>query len=425
MNKIVLLLYFATCLLANSTANAQVYEVEKTQHRFAQTYLGMNSLVNLSGGELILQNETRAFPEMLIPRITIGGLHFWGKWDFKISFPVTVLGDFQLDRDTEMGFTPGGDLGARYYPWRLKYGKPRPFIGVMFNENTLALKDRNLGDREDYFLTTSMVAGLSYAVNDWQINAEVLATLNPVRSFYTADQQKRLFRLPGHYLSIGIIRYFDGSLKQEAPKLNGETDKLAAKLAAKGKLNSLSLGIAPSKTYFLKAPEYEGSLISLPGHNANFNWEFSIGYLFYKLGVHLGLSHRQYTANVRSYGLKHVLKRRSIALEGLVFLWDYNGFVPFIGASISLERWISGYFINDVQQGLGAKTVKVSPGILFGWDILTSPLDKWILRTNLRYYPFQRIDDRDNRKVRVDQFEFNFIQLVIYPGRIKNVPGKF
>ena len=63
----------------------------------------------------------------------------------------------------------------------------------------------------------------------------------------------------------------------------------------------------------------------------------------------------------------------------------------------------------------------ISVGVLFGWDILASPLETWVLRTNLRYYPFQRINDSDGTKTRVDQFEFNFIQLVLYPNRMKNI----
>jgi uncharacterized membrane protein len=106
-----------------------------------------------------------------------------------------------------------------------------------------------------------------------------------------------------------------------------------------------------------------------------------------------------------------------LALEAFWFFWDYNGFVPFVGPTISFERWASCRFENYVQQGETQRTQMISPGILFGWDILASPLETWVLRTNLRYYPFQKVRDSDGKWSRVDQFEFNFIQLVVYPNR--------
>lgn len=62
----------------------------------------------------------------------------------------------------------------------------------------------------------------------------------------------------------------------------------------------------------------------------------------------------------------------------------------------------------------------ISPGIIFGWDIVPSPLETWVLRTNLRYYPLQKVKNPTGEISRVDQFEFNIIQLVIYPNRIIN-----
>ena len=70
-----------------------------------------------------------------------------------------------------------------------------------------------------------------------------------------------------------------------------------------------------------------------------------------------------------------------------------------------------------MQVGDTQRTRMISPGILFGWDIVASPLETWVLRTNLRYYPFQEIVNIEGSRSRVDQFEFNFIELVVYPQR--------
>ena len=57
-------------------------------------------------------------------------------------------------------------------------------------------------------------------------------------------------------------------------------------------------------------------------------------------------------------------------------------------------------------------------GLVFGWDIRLSEVDFLILRTNLRYTPDlgHKIDGKSYTS---RQIEFNFIQLVLYPQRIK------
>ncbi|MCB0561245.1 MAG: hypothetical protein H6573_00150 [Lewinellaceae bacterium] len=213
------------------------------------------------------------------------------------------------------------------------------------------------------------------------------------------------------------MKYFDTTLREEQPKLSGKTALLENKLFADGKLNSLSIGIAPSASYFLKSPEFSENWQSLPNHKASFNWDIGLGYLHHKANLHIGLSYRSYASNVVSYGLEHILRRQSLALEATKFVWNYNGFVPFCGVSLSAERWAAGAFIGDVQQGETTRSSMLSPGIIFGWDIVPSPLETWVLRTNLRYYPSQKIKDVQGKSSRIDQFEFNFIQFVFYPNR--------
>ena len=416
------LLYSLFVLKVCYAVDAQRYIDKKTQHRFAQTYIGLNTLINPSSGQLFVSDRSQSFPSMVTPRFTIGGLHFWGKWDFKLNFPLVRLGDFELTDHVNMDFTTGAEFGARYYPWRIKYGKVRPFFGFMINEMSLAIEDKTIGSRTDFFMSTNLVSGISYAKNDWQFNAEWNWLPQQSRTFYSPDFQKRQYKLPANYFSFGLVKYFDGTLREEERKLNGETKKLEEKMRNEGKLNSFSLAIAPSGAYFLKSPSMKGAdRLSLPRHKYKFNWDVGVGYLFHDPGIHISVSYRGYTSTAESYEKEHIVKRGSYAIEGFKYLWDYNGFVPFIGPSISYERWAVGEFEGDDQLGETAQTRMISVGVLFGWDILASPLETWVLRTNLRYYPFQRINDSDGTKTRVDQFEFNFIQLVLYPNRMKNI----
>lgn len=416
---------FALLILMSSGTfiSAQPYMEKKSQHRFAQSYIGLNTQIIPPSGLMFWGGEKYPFPFMSSPRISIGGLHFWGKVDFNLNYPIRTFADFTLDDDTKFEFNPGGDLSARYYPWRLQYNKIRPYAGLSFNEMIFKLKNKTEGSRRDLFITTSVLSGISYSSNGWQLNAELMWLPRNKRTFYPDRMSPKTFKLPKSYLSFGLIRYFDGTLGEEADLESGRTDRLVKKFRNEGKLNSFSIAAAPSGSYFLQAPPLNDEMRrSLPRHKGTFVWDFGIGYLFHDAGIHIGASYRDYTSSVESYGLEHLIRRRSVALEAFKFLGDYNGFVPFIGPSISLENWATGEFEGDIQQGETLRKQMISPGIIFGWDILASPLETWVLRTNLRYYPFQKIKGTDGKTSRVDQFEFNFIQLVIYPNRLFNYP---
>jgi hypothetical protein len=420
MAKQRLILGLLGILLPSSFLMAQVYQEQRTQHRFAQTYIGLNTQYVSSSGQLFFQSQSHAFPEVTIPRLTIGGMHFWGLLDFNMNLPLAHIGNAQLSTNGTADFSTGADLSARIYPFRVLEYKLRPFVGYSFNTMSLSLEDDRIGERIDGFITSSLLAGLSYSVDGWRINAEWMYLPGNKREFYSNRVDQHSFALPNHYFSLALVKHFDFTLSEEAKKLSGQTDALEGYLLKANKLNSLSFGIAANGSYFLQAPIFEGELASLPRHNGSINLEYSIGYLFHRQKLHVGLTYRTYDSNSISYGLQHVIRRQAFSLEGFKFLWDYNGFVPFFGLSLSYERWATGLFVNDVQRGSTSRSRIFSPGIIFGWDIVPTPVDTWVLRTNLRYYPYQTINDAEGR-IRVDQFEFNFIQLVVYPNRWWNV----
>jgi len=422
MNIIKKLLFLFFFFLIVPFANAQFYLKKKTQHRFAQSYIGLNTQIVPSSGQLFWKNSKQAFPFQTVLRFTIGGLHFWGLIDFNMNIPLGQISEKKILEDGEVELNTGADLSVRYYPWRVKYGTFRPFFGVSFNEMIMELGNTAEGTRADLFVTTSLLAGLVYTTkNGWRINAELMFLPNNKRDFYSSRENKHVFELPRQYFSLGFIKYFEGTIHEEKPKESGLTKKLETKLLAENKLNSLSIGIAPSGSYFMPNIKFSDELKSIPRHTSNFNWDFGLGYLFHKEKIHIGLSYRTYVSNAESFNLEHIIRREALAFEVFKFLWDYNGFVPNAGLSLSAERWATGLFIDDVQQGETNRSRILSPGVIFGWDILASPLETWVLRTNLRYYPFQKIQDIGNRKIRVDQFEFNFIQLIVYPSRWKHI----
>jgi len=143
--------------------------------------------------------------------------------------------------------------------------------------------------------------------------------------------------------------------------------------------------------------------------------DLGVGWYFDGADAHLNLAYRQARFDVAGYDFEQRNRRRSIAMEAYKFLFDYHGFVPFIGPVVSQE-WLSmqerdrGVAVTDASRRM------VRAGLTFGWDIRPTRDAPWILRTNLRYLPNLALPVGGNVQ-RLDQFEFNFIQFVWYPRR--------
>ncbi len=369
------LLFILVCLCSLSL-QAQVYLKEQNQHRFAQTHVGLHYRYQPEGGKLFWQGpdglESGTFPAFGIPQISIGGLHFWGHLNFVMHFDLPVSGAQDIAPNTKI-------------------------------------------QRQQF-------ADLSFGSRNWQATLKATYFLSPEKDFYVDSRTPVSLELPPWQLSLGLSHYFDTTLREEPGMKDGSTYTLEEQLQSTGKLNSLSVGIGASSGIFLRRPAFEDFVRqSLPEHKTVLHLDLGLGYLFHRPGVHVGVAYRDYDSRVGSFGYQQILRRQSVALEGFKFLLDYNGFVPFLGLSLSYDRWAMGDFEGSIQVGEVARTEGIQPGLIFGWDILPSPLETWVLRTNLRYYPKLEINSVTGGKARVDQLEFNFIQMVFYPQRMYHV----
>ena len=415
-------------MMAGQQLHAQLYTERQNQHRFAQLHLGVDYRYQPQGGQLSWQGpegmQTGAFQASAAPQLSLGGLHFWGRLDFLMHFELPIHGAFSPAAGTEVQLHNVGDLAVHYYPWPMRFGKIRPFAGGAVSGMRLQYKNGS-GSRQDNFFSFHPEAGLAFAKSGWQCNLKAALLTQRRRSFHTSTSTAAQFELPPWMISLGLRRYFDVTLREEEGMESGRTYALEKELQEAGKLNSFSLGIGASTAIFLRAPGFSNiARQSLPRHQAAFNLDLGLGYLWHRQGLHLGVAYRDYSSNVAAYGLEHVLRRQSVALEGFKMFWNYNGFAPFLGLSLSYDRWGMGEFSNDQPVGEVARSAQWQPGLIFGWDILASPLETWVLRTNLRYYPFLEIRDIENNTSRVDQLEFNFIQAVFYPQRMYHIGNR-
>jgi len=410
--------------------DAQVYvNGGKTRHRFAQMTLGIDFLFISSGGisqyGSTLQPNSYSLKPQLFPRLTIGGTHFWGHADFYVTFPITNIFSDQFNNGTlSYTYDPGIETGAKFYPWRIEKNKLRPYLGISLN--TIHFRQEDDGYRTTNASKTvyPLHAGLTYQHKNTLIEfGSQYYFNNEIDDFYYRTWTYNTIELPPLAFHLGIKYAFETTLSAEKPYLNGETDKAIENLKSKNKLNSYSLGIGPSAAFIINSDDSDfnhGDRIFLGNHKSvNVFPELGIGYYHHKWDAHANLSLRTNLSQIDAFGLKQRLRRSAATLEVFKFIGDYHGFVPFIGPNVGYEYLSFKETENDVES-INRTEKKASAGITFGWDIRPNRLVGFILRTNLRYTPLT-FHPTDDSRIVYNQLEFNFIQLVLYPSKMKAI----
>lgn len=147
-------------------------------------------------------------------------------------------------------------------------------------------------------------------------------------------------------------------------------------------------------------------------------FDVAVGYQFNKANMYTALSFRNPEYETEGFGTKQTIKKNSVALEINKFLTDYTGFAPYIGLNLALDKISYSHHIGGLNKEEKFKN-KLEPGITIGWDIVPSKTSQPIvLRTNLRYYPLSNFNI-ESKKFNFSQLEYNLIQIVLYPDRMK------
>lgn len=430
-NSLTILITFVSIMTINALVlpvQAQLYvDSANARFRFAQMYVGLDMQVQPSGGNLAYQAtngvlQQTAMDTRIAPRVTIGGMHFWGHADFFISvspYNTTTRLTDAAGNSFEAALQAGVETGARVYPWRVERGQIRPFVGIawqpgMYRQSVNGEPGASLNlDR------ATLSAGATYQTGDVIIEggARWMTAMNAV-DYYVSRTEKTSINLPSASFWLGAKYVFDTTQPMEELEKHGGLERRQKSFEKQGAMNTFTLALGPSSVWSASpSPHNEALYPFLNPRNGAIVADIGLGYYLHDIDAHLNLAFRSMNSSQRALGLEQQLSRTSIGLEGYKFFFDYHGFTPFLGAGVSLD------FLSARQQDRNETAVTVTgtkflPYIITGWDIRPSGVEWFLLRTNVRYTPNATLTmPNSGNEIRFQDLEVNFIQLVINLNR--------
>lgn len=411
----------ATCVLLSSTASAQLYTEQQTRHRFAEMTIGIDLQQHLGIESSYVQSDDVRSLDIegrVVPRVLIGGTHFWGHADFYVAFPL-VSPSFSEGEQT-VSILSGVETGFKYYPWRIESSKVRPYVGITLTDFYYRQTNGLLADGagpEISKVSLPLVFGINYRKGQHML--ELGAAYNYADIDYYIDRRTLVpTSLPRWWANVSYKYAFDTTLNAEQSWEDGSTAAYTEELAARGALDNFFVGVGFSSVWWLRKTGVSERAAPYLGRSLNnVMLDLALGYYWYKLDLDVDLSWRGYGQSMTAYDATETFQRRSLALEVKKYLVDYHGFVPFVGPIISHE-WLE-YEIVSNSRIQSQDSRLFAAGLVVGWDIRPNRIQWFTLRTNIRYFPSINAANRlSTESIPFDNVEFNFIQMVVYPGRL-------
>ena len=410
-------------LIITQTGYSQVYTKKQTRHRFAQLHLGLDVQSSFGGETKFINNlgNTQAlnFNNVFSPRVLIGGTHFWGHADFYIAIPVFNT-SINKENQSITAFR-GTETVFKYYPFRIENNKIRPYIGTSIAPFFLEQKNKNFefpNGPELNYTRFPLLGGITFNSKQHLIELGIGWNYSNNLNYYISRDQFESIHTPPLYASFSYRYMIETTLSAEKDWESGRTAEVTKILADKGRLNGVYFGVGISSAFWLNTNNYNAQLRPYIGkYNASIMPDFTLGYYLHKPVINFALGYRGYGTSANTYGAGQELERNSFLFEITKFLFDYHGFAPFIGPVISYENLSFNESFETIKT-IDQSVNKLGYGLTFGWDIRPNRIQSWILRTNLRWYPNLSLEIDQNSTISFDNLEFNFIQLIIYPGRM-------
>lgn len=419
MFKTILCIVF-TLLVLPGKSIAQVdtvFRVEtlKKNTDFASLTLGTDVLILPGSTAGNVQNPAR-----FQPRITMGGLHFWGHADFYVTFPLgRGLGEKPKEASRFVYFE-SVETGFKYYPFTLKPGRLRPYAGMsfqpfLFRIDPAGSEYEHGGARHSAFVSP-VQCGLTYAGKKWLFTAGARYNWRNTFDYYQSPETTIPVKLNAWSFNASVLFYMDTDRQYSSEKSVDQLNKKHYVLTKEKSFDSWYLGFGPSSALQMSRSPYLRKNIPYLYNQMIFSGfvpDLAIGRYFHKGRMNVNLAARYMSQNIKAFDTKIHVSRGSVALETHHFLFNYRGFVPFVGPSLNVE--------NLVFHQKGAAKVsetKLALGFVFGWDINLTDVETSLLRTNLRYIPGLHLSV-EGEKMMYDYLEFNFIQYVYFFNRAK------
>ena len=406
--------YILVCCI--STAYTQDWE---KRHQFAKSYFGVSNYIinSLSNGNyLTSSNQIATFEKsgFISPAVNIGATHFWGHADFYVSINTTDI-KFQED-SLDNSYRLGTFTGLRIYPLASKSNNIRPYLGYKFSPFRYRQNNLDGATFKHTSVKSVLDVGLGIQLPNFYFTLEYGRVLNPEFETYLSRDVQSADLFPKNLFQVGL-NYMIETTKSASTEINRNLNK---EFSASNQ-HGLFFAAGPSSSFPIGTSSYVQDLYPFLD-DKSFPIIFpdiALGYHFTKPDIITAFSMRPINQKRSAYDYEHQLSRQSIILETYKFLADYHGFVPYVGLGMGYEKLEFTETNSDP-----VKKNQLSPAVVFGWDIRPSVKgDWWILRTNLRYYPFLKLHV-ENKSLSLQHMEFNFIQFVMYPQRFKIAKNK-
>lgn len=412
-NKIVVLLLVCASGLAQPYQNGQ-----QTRHRFAQSSLGLDLYYCWGGTILLPQNDSQrvnaALNRGLSPRIHLGGLHFWGHAEFYLNIN---LGSFRFNNSALTVKQSQGDIfGLKIFPKAVAFGKVNAYMGTALASSGFKAQNSARYNKANLPLTF----GIFYFKRKVGFDFSFTYIFKNSYSYYYTRQSSFTVKQPSLLINLGIRRLFETTRSAEKDYLSGKTDSIYRVLRKAKRLNSFYVGGGPSSAFYLKEDRNNTNTFSFMGNKlVSIFPEVNFGYFCEPLRMHTALVFRYAVMKKSAFEVTQKFTRMAAGIESHFMLFDYHGFVPFLGPHLSYESL--SYIENTGGRTTTHRYEGLKPGVVLGWDILPDKLQYFTLRTNLRYFPNLGIALKNGKTVWLDQIEFNFVELIYYPARRKNI----
>lgn len=414
------------CLIGHVAAGQTIDTVYSSAYlkkstSFAWFHYG-GDLLRMPGGQAPCSGGSIPFSSKVIPRLTIGGVHFWGHADMYVTFPLPLAIGKSQAAFNDGSYKEGVETGLRIYPRALAPNRLTPYVGICFKRQAYGHQEKGTPFGKGYpefdRFMAPLQAGVTYSTSRFHLTAGVYYQRNRNVTYSYSPTASGPLTFNPVTVNIGLVRYIDTDKSMARPEGVQQANIKAHILRKHKKESSWYAGIGPSvglqmsKSSYFKA-KYPYFYDDMTG---GIMPDVTFGYYASKPDLNLGVSYRTMGTHLEAYGTDIRLRRHSFMLEGYKFLFNYLGFVPYIGPTLAVESLSAT--VTEAGEVRRYSQVKPAIGIIAGWDIRVTRTGTSLLRTNLRYTPGLKLQIGDE-SIKFDHLEFNFIQYVRFIGRNK------